>query len=337
MGVKISEIIPKKEIEFKDLANKVIAVDFSNSAYQFLSSIRQPDGTLLMDNQGRVTSHLMGIVNRFSNLLERGIRLIIVFDGKSPLLKIKEQEAREQRKRLAEKKLKQAQEAGDVEMMQRYSKQTSRLIRPMVEESKVLLKAMGVPCVQAPGEADAQIAFICEKGDAYAAATSDFDPLLFGCPRTITNLTISQRKRLPSGSYINVKPEMIELKGILNNLGINQDQLLALAILIGTDYNVGGVKGVGPKTALKLVKEFKDFDRLFKEAGADFNWKKIYAVFKSMPIMKNYQIKYSDVDAAKMIDLLVEKHDFSKERVEKVIERLTKREKDQSGLDKWVR
>ena len=330
MGVKLSDLVQRKQITFENLIGKKIAVDFSNSAYQFLSSIRQPDGTPLMYSQGRITSHLMGIWNRFSNLMSKGIKLAIVLDGKPPVLKIKEQEERAHRKRVAQEKLEEAQQEEDMEAMAKYAKQTSKLTREMVAEARELMQAMGLPVIQSPSEADAQMAFMCEKNDVYACASSDYDCLLQGTPRLLTNLTLSQRRKLPSGSYIKTTPTLIELQPTLKALGITQDQLIVIGILIGTDYNKGIYK-VGPKTALKLVKKHKSFETLFKEVKAEFNWKQIYAVFKSMPIMKNYQLKWTAPDPEKIKEILVEKHDFSAERVQNVLDKLTKAKK-QKGL-----
>ncbi len=338
MGVNLRDIIPRKEIKFEELEGKKIAIDFSNSAYQFLSSIRQPDGTPLMDNQGRITSHLMGIWNRFSNLMQKGIQLAIVLDGKPPLQKIYVQEQRALRKELAAEKLRQAQDEEDIASMAKYAKQTTRLSKDMVEEARELMQAMGLPVIQAPSEADAQIAFMCERGDVYAAATSDVDPLLHGCPRTITNLTLSQRRKLPNGNYVKITPELIELREVLKSLDITQDQLLVIAILVGTDYHPG-IHRVGPKTALKLVRQYKSFDELFTQIDANFSWKQIYAVFKSMSIMKNYQLKWKPIDEANIKELLVEKHDFSAERVDATLEKLRAgtKKKEQKGLGDFFR
>ena len=325
MGVKLSIIIPKKEISFEYLENKKIAIDFSNMAYQFLSSIRQQDGTPLMDSRGNITSVYQGILSRISNLISRNIMPCFIFDGKSPILKMKTQEQRRYNKELAGIKLEKARVEGDEELMLRYSKQTSRLSKDIIKNSKEILMAMGLPVIQAPQEADAQLSHMCEVGDVDYVATSDIDPLFYGCPRTVTNLTLSQRRRLPSGAYVKITPTVIELKDVLSHLGINNDQLIALAILVGTDYNEG-VKGIGPKTALKLVKEYKNFDVLFKTVNADFNWKKVYAVFKSMPIMKNYQLKWKEIDIYRLKKILVDQHDFSEERIDKTLLKL--KEKD---------
>mgnify|MGYP001591860228 CR=1 FL=1 len=206
----------------------------------------------------------------------------------------------------------------------------------MISDGAELVKALGIPVIQAPAEADAQMAYMNKKGDAYACATSDFDSLLHGAPRFITNLTVSQKRRLSSGAYITVKPELIELKEVLDTLGINQDQLIALSILTGTDYNQK-VPGVGPKTALKLVKQYKNFDTLFKEVKAEFNWKQVYATFKNMPIIKNYKLKWVKPDVEKIKEILVDEHDFNEERVNKNLERVIniKKVKSNEDLNKW--
>ena len=338
MGIKLSEFVPKKQIEFSDLSNKTIAVDASNSIYQFLSSIRQPYGTPLIDSKGRITSHLQGIFSRTSNLLSQNIKLFFVFDGKPPLLKVKEQEEREQRKRLAEKEFQKAKEEKDIDLMYKFSKRTSRLTPQMVTESKELIQAFGIPIIQSPSESDAQAAFMCERKDAYAVASSDYDTLLYGSPRLVTNLTLSQRRKLPSGATIAIKPELIELKQVLESLKLNQDQLIVLGILIGTDYNIGGVPRIGPKTALKLVQQNKNFDKLFKEVKAEFNWKQIFAIFKSMPIIKNYKLKWNPIDEEKIKKILVDEHNFSLERIEKTLNNIKEAEKNkQQGLDKWFK
>ncbi len=338
MGIKLKDILVKKQIEFDDLAGKKIGVDFSNAAYQFLASIRQRDGTPLTDSKGHITSHLVGLFSRTTNLMARGVKLCYVFDGKPPAMKYGTTTEREEKKQTAEKRFEEAKEEEDIMAMMKYSKQSMRLTQEMVNEAKELISALGLPGIQAPSEADAQLSYMCQKGDIWAVATSDVDPLVHGCPRTITNLTLSQKRKTASGAVINIKPELIELKELLESLKLNMDQLIALAILVGTDYNPGGIKGIGPKKALKLVSGVKDFDKLFKEVEADFEWKKIYALFKSMPVEKDYELKWGTPDEEAIKKLLVDKHDFTDERVDLTLSKIMKvKAKDQKGLDKWVK
>ena len=288
MGVKLTNILERKDISFEALKGKIIGIDFSNYAYQFLSSIRQQDGTLLMDSKGNVTSHLMGIWTRFSNLINKGIKLVIVLDGEMPLLKKGTTEERIERKEIAKEKFEKAYEEDNLELMSIYAKQTSFLTKDMINESKELMDAIGIPVIQAPCEADAQLAYMSKKGEVWGVATSDVDPLLHGCKRTITNLTLTQRKKLASGGSVKINPELIELEENLKKLGINQEQFIVLAILVGTDYNKDGIKGIGPKKALKLVKEKNDYNKMFQEFGANFNWKEIYDLFENMGVEKKY-------------------------------------------------
>ncbi len=337
MGVKLGKILYKEEITFDSLAGKIIAIDFSNSAYQFLSSIRQPDGTLLMDSKGNVTSHLMGTWTRFSNLMIKGIKLVAVLDGQMPVLKKMTSLKRKEKKDLAFEKFSQAKEEEDTEMMGFYAKQTSFLTKDMINESKELMSAMGIPVIQAPAEADAQIAFLSKNDDVWAAATSDVDTLLHGGKRIITNLTLSQRKKIRSGGTIKINPELINLEENLKKLNLSQREFIILAILVGTDYNQG-VKGIGPKKALKLVKESKNYDQMFKNLNVDFDWKEIYSMFEKMEVQKNYKLKWDKINSGKIKEILIEKHEFNEERVNKVLENLQTGMKkfEQTGLGNWV-
>jgi len=339
MGVKLGDIVIRKQISFEDLYNKIIAVDFSNSAYQFLSSIRQIDGTPLMDLKGRTTSHLVGIWARFSNLMQQNIKLVIVFDGKMPELKHGQIAERIERKEIAMEKYQNAKSKDDTEEMLKYSKQFPYLTKDMVEESKRLIEAMGLPMVQAPMESDAQMAYMNKNNDVYVCGSSDFDCLLHNAPRLVTNLTVSQKRRLPSGAYIKISPELIELEESLKNLGITQDQLILVGILSGTDYNSQGIYGIGPKKALKLIKEYKDYDKMFKDLNADFDWKEIFNLFKKMNVEKKYKLEWKEINEDKVKQVLIDEHNFSEDRVSSTINKIheSKQTKQQKSLDKWFK
>lgn len=339
MGVKLSSIVSKKEVSFEVLSHKRIAIDAMQSLYQFLSSIRQVDGTPLMDSKGNITSHLMGIWTRFSNLLKKNIKLVVVFDGKPPDLKGRERESRAERKSEARVKYREAAEKEDIDMMLRYSKQSIFITDKMIEEARKLMQAMGIPIVQAPSEADAQMAYMNRHEDVWSCGTTDYDVLLHEAPRMITNLTLSQKRRYGSGKIVSVHPEMIELKPTLKNLGLSQDQLIVLAILVGTDYNPEGIKGIGPKKALKIVKDNNDFDKIFKDLNADFDWKEIFDLFKSMNVSKSYDLKWKDIDVGAVKKILVDKHEFSEERIDSTLKKSEKenRMKGQKSLGEFFK
>ncbi|ABU81873.1 flap endonuclease-1 [Ignicoccus hospitalis] len=348
MGVTaLRELIPskcKKTLELKSLSNKSVALDAYNTLYQFLAAIRGEDGRPLMDSKGRVTSHLSGLFYRTINMLENGIKVAYVFDGAPPKLKTREIERRQKLKQEAEKKYEEAVRRGDVEEARKYAQMSAKLTKEMVEEAKRLLEAMGVPWVQAPSEGEAQAAYMAAKGDVWASASQDYDSLLFGSPRLVRNLAVSGRRKLPNKNvYVEVKPEEITLKCVLEELGITREQLVAIAVLIGTDYTPG-VKGVGPKTALRYVKSYGDLERVLTALGVDDKelYLEAYNFFLNPQVTDDYELVWRRPDPQKIIEILVYEHDFNEERVRKAIERLMKAWKEklstkQSTLDMFFK
>ena len=325
MGVQITELLNLREISVAELADKVIAVDAHLFLYQFLTTIRQMDGTPLMDSKGNITSHLTGLFTRTANLAQNGLKLVYVFDGKPPELKQKERERRKEIKIESEKKFKEAAKKQDLAEMKKYAARTSRLTPEMIEESKKLISYFGLPVIEAPSEGEAQAAYLVKNNDAFAVASQDADCLLFGSPRLIRNLSIAgKRKKTNKLAYETITPEIADLSENLSHLGISQDQLIVLAILVGTDYNYGGVKGIGPKNALKLVKKYgPNFEKLFEEVKwhehFDLPWVDIFNLIKKMPVTDNYKLEWKPADEEKIIRLLVDEHDFSEERVNSIL------------------
>jgi flap endonuclease-1 len=345
MGLSVKEIIPKKEVDFESLKGKTLCVDAFNSLYQFLSSVRQADGTPLMDSKDRITSHLSGIFYRNLALLEEGIKLIYVFDGRAPDLKAKTHEKRKLAKELAAERYEDAKSSEDISAMKRYASQLTRLDDDMIREAKELLEAMGIMVVQAPSEGEAQAAYMCKtNSEIYAVASQDYDSLLFGAERLIQNLTLSRRRKTFSG-YVEVFPAMMELGKVLISLDIDLDQLICIGILVGTDYNPKGIPGIGQKKALDFVKKFKQPVLIFEELKLridslpeedKFDWHEIFQLFHKHPV-KNVEIEFPKIDEEKIKKILVEEHEFSEERIEKQLVRLRKinDQKKQTGLDKW--
>jgi len=345
MGTKLKEIAARKEIEISDLKDKKLVVDSFNVMYQFLTTIRLRDGSLLMDSKGQVTSHLNGLFHRSINLTQKGLRLAFVFDGEPPKLKMKERQRRRELKEVAAKRYEEAKEREDLEEMKKYAARTSVLTKEMIEEAKKLIDAMGMPVIQAPCEGEAQAAHIVKQGQAYAEISQDFDCLMFGVPRLVRNLTVSERRKLPGKqSFQVVKPEMIELKDMLKELDITHDQLIVICMLIGTDYNKDGIKGIGPKNALKIVRKHgEDFDKIFKEVQwgnyFDFPWEDIFGLVKKMPVTDDYKLEWKKPDNDKIMKLLVDNHEFSEKLVKDTLAKLEKEKeiKSQKGLTQFFK
>ena len=341
MGVNLRELLTKKEICLEDLRGKTVAVDAFNTIFQFLSTIRTPEGALLTDSKGNVTSHLIGLLSRTSSLVEHGINPVFVFDGTPPKLKAEEIARRKEVKVEAHKKYEEAAKEENIEEMKKYASRTSVLTEAMLSDAKKMLSLMGIPVVQAPSEAEAQAAHIVKQGNAWAVASQDYDSLLYATPFLVQNLSIAGRKKKTKAGIVTVKPELTELSQVLKELGVNQEQLICLAMLVGTDYNQGGVKGVGPKTALKIVKEHKKPEKIFAEAKWDDNisipWQYIFELFTDMPVTDDYKLKWDLPDEDGMEEFLVNNRGFSQERIAKSIEMLSKyhETKKQKNLGAW--
>jgi len=324
MGLQIGDIVERKAVELSELRGKVVAVDAYNAIYQFLSSIRQPDGTPLMDSKKRVTSHLSGLFYRNISLMSEGIKLIYVFDGEYHELKTKTKEKRAEAKDKARGEYEAAKDEEDVEAMGKYARQLGKLDKEMIAESKKLLEAMGVAVVQAPGEGEVQCAQLVKDGEAYAVGSQDYDALVVG-GRLIQNLTLASKRKVGSG-FVYISPEIIEYENTLQKLSIDGDGLISLAILVGTDFNIGGIRGIGPKKALALVRDKKYPVRIFDsfEGRLDFDWQEVFELFKKPKVDVGLKIDFPKLDSSRIKELLVDRHEFSLERVEKQLEKLQK-------------
>jgi flap endonuclease-1 len=327
MGVKFKDIVFPEEIKFDDLDGKVVAIDAANVIYQFLSSIRQYDGTPLKDQNGRITSHFSGILYRTSSLIEKGIKPVYVFDGKSSALKKGTQEKRKEIKEESERKWKEALEEGRVEDARKFAVRSSRMSPEIVEGSKKLIKLMGIPYIQARGEGEAQASYMVARGDAWCVASQDYDCMLFGAPRMVKNLTISGSQN---------SPEIIELEKMLINLDITREQLVDMALMVGTDFNQG-IKGIGAKKGLKLIKKHGDIFHVLEslDIELDVDAKILRDMFLNHEVDSDYELKWEKADQKGIVDFLCGEHDFSEDRVLSAVDKLKKLESTQSSLEQW--
>ncbi len=338
MGVNLTPLINQFKIKttFKDLANKIIAIDAYNAIYQFLTIIRDAMGRPLRDRHGNVTSHLSGLFYRNVNLLMENIKLVYVFDGVPPQRKMRELLKRKEIKEENWKKYLKALEVGDYKEARKYAALASKIEDRMVEDAKRLLSLMGIPVVQAPSEAEAQASFMARKGDVWASGTQDYDSLLFGSPVVVRNITLTGKQRLPSkGIEVKLEPEIIFLQDVLDGLKITREQLIDIGILIGTDYNEG-IRGIGPKKAYELIKKYGSIERIpeaIREIGRE-EIIEIKELFLNPKVTMDYKLDFSEPDYDGIISFLCDEHDFNRERVEKALNEL-KKVKGVSALDKW--
>lgn len=326
MGVDLGELFTTEPCGYEQLTHKIVAIDAYNVLHQFLSSIRQRDGTPLKDARGRITSHLSGLLYRTANLVQAHIRPIYVFDGAPHPLKARTLQQRQQRKEQAEQAWKEALEKGDLETARSKAQQTSRVTSEIIDQSTQLLDALGIPHLQAPSEGEAQASYMVQRGDAHAVGSQDFDCLLFGASLLVRNLTSSGRRKLPKKqAYITVQPESITLQQNLQRLGITREQLVDIAILIGTDFNEG-VRGYGPKKSLQLLKQMKTLeDALPKLSDAQPSLSfddvhEIRSIFLQPTITQDYHCTWAPPEKDQVLRIMCDEHQFSQERVLSVLE-----------------
>ncbi|MEK6863941.1 MAG: flap structure-specific endonuclease [Nanoarchaeota archaeon] len=293
MGVNIAGIVNFRNLKEEELKGKKIAVDTYIQLHQFMRTM-----PLLTDNKGNITTHLSGLFYRTTRLMEMGAKPCFVFDGPFLLPNEKPQSP----------------------VMPRTSE---TITMKMAEDAKQLLSLMGLPVVQAMADGEAQAAYICNKGDAWAVASQDYDSLVYNAPRLIANLTMSKSRKTSAGNKVIIGMHILELKDLLNELSINHNQLIALAMLVGTDYNKG-IYGIGQKKAVKLVQKYgNDFEKMFNELkwSDEYSWEEVFNHLKNMPVEKHYSLKWKKPDKEGLMDFLAIERQFNRERVNNALER----------------
>lgn len=346
MGVAIGKLLEDSKHKFEinnSYKDKRFGFDAYNILYQFLTTIRGIDGEPLKNKEGIVTSHLNGLFYRVLNLLSNNIDIYFVYDGKSIDLKQKTKDQRRERKEVAKAHFKDAVERGDLEDMNKFSRRFASIDENIIKESKELLGYMGVSIINAPSEAEAQISYMARNNLLDYTVSQDFDCLLFNSPNLVRNLTVSQKKKIVSKNiYVNVSPEIIYLEDALNNLKLTREKLVYLSMLIGTDFN-DKVEGIGPKNAYKLVLEnnsFQDIEKKLLEKGKkiDFDYKEILDVFNNPIVSKTIEIEKNSFNKNKIESMLVDRFDFSQERVSSIIDKFLKEKEEsqkQKSINKW--
>ena len=339
MGLDLKPLINPSFIKLRDLSNRVIAVDAFNTIYQFLATIRGPTGELLSNSKGEVSSHLSGLFYRNVNLLSDNIKLVYVFDGKPSYLKFREIERRQQAKEAATEKFKDALEKGRFEDARKFGQATSVLTEKMVEESKTLLSYLGIPTIQAISEGEATAAYLTNTDQVYACASQDYDSILFGAKRLARNLTISGKRKVPNkNAYIDIVPEMFLFEDILSQMNLTKAQLIDVGILIGTDFNPGGIRGIGPKTALKLIQKYSKLEEIknIEKELAQIPYREIRDLFLQPEISTLPDLEFTPVNYDKVVGFLCDRMNFSLDRVNGALEKLkASTDSRNQSLEQW--
>jgi flap endonuclease-1 len=339
MGLDLKPLLLPTHVKLHDLSGKIIAVDAYNTIYQFLATIRGPTGEPLTNFKGEITSHLSGLFYRNVNLLADNVKLVYVFDGKPSYLKFPEIERRKQMKEVALEKYEVALRERRFDEAKKFGQATSIFTNNMVEECKILLSYLGIPVVQALSEGEATAAYLTNTNHAYACASQDYDSILFGAKRLVRNLTISGKRKVPNkNSYIDIIPEMFSFQEILSQIKLTRAQLIDVGILIGTDFNPGGIHGIGPKTALKLIRKYSKLEEIkdIDEKLSDVPYKEIRELFLNPDIATNPDVEFKPVEYDKVRTFLCDRMNFSADRVNGALDKLRGSIDIRSqSLDQW--
>jgi flap endonuclease-1 len=331
MGIKglmkfLQEAAPKSIREIQSpqaFTGRVLAIDASMCLYQFMIMIRENhSGSYqnLTNEAGEVTSHIIGMLTRTIRLMENGIKPVYVFDGKPPELKLLELDARRQKREEANANLQVALESGDQEKILKATKGTVKVTREQNEQTKELLRLMGIPVVDAPSEAEATCAALCRDGKVYAAATEDADCLTFGTKTLVRNLMAaeSQKKQILE----------VSLERVLEQLNITMVQFIDFCILSGCDY-CDTIKGVGPSTAMRLIVQHGSIEKVLEnlepeKMPANFRYQAARDFFVECEAVdtKTIEFTFGEPDFEGLEKFLVEGQSFDKTRVDRFIQRL---------------
>ncbi len=271
--------------------------------------------------------------------MELNVKLVYVFDGAPPELKAVEIQRRRSQRDEARRQYAVAVQAGDMASARKYAEASTSLRQDMVVESKELLNAMGIPWVDAPSEGEAQAAVLATEGTVDAVGSQDHDSLLFGAPLLVRNITISGRRRLPSKNiFIDVEPETISLQETLKALEMTREQLIDFGILMGTDFDPDGFKGIGPVKGMKLLKTYHSIDKIepLKEEVAKIEYQAIRDLFLHPPARSGVRPAWEELQPDALKAFLVDEHSFSAERVDAAIKRVVGLESSKTeSLEKW--
>eukprot|EP00401_Gymnodinium_catenatum_P015652 CAMPEP_0117472928 /NCGR_PEP_ID=MMETSP0784-20121206/8503_1 /TAXON_ID=39447 /ORGANISM="" /LENGTH=481 /DNA_ID=CAMNT_0005267101 /DNA_START=77 /DNA_END=1522 /DNA_ORIENTATION=+ len=332
MGIKqLSKLLQKQAastmgnwssaMEYKD---KTVAIDASPCLYQCLTAMGDTPVGVTPGSEGD-TSHLLGFLRRTVRLLEVGIKPVFVFDGEAPdMKKTGVLTKREELRARSREQLEEAQAVGDEDAIKKHAARLVKVTQRHNDEVMELLRLMGVPAVQAPGEAECYCAVLAASGRADAAATEDMDALPFGAPRLLRNI-----HRAASQPQIPLVQD-ISLSSVLSALAFTQAEFVDLCILAGCDY-LGTISKVGIVTAHQLVKKHRSIDVILRKLDAKkyivpegWDYQAARNCFLSPDIgdVGSIQLDARPPDAQALRRLLVQRHSLREELVDESIRRL---------------
>jgi flap endonuclease-1 len=313
------------DVAWDDISGSVVAVDAHNWLYRYLTTtVKWTRDEVYTTEGGEEVANLVGLVQGLPKFFEHELIPVFVFDGGVTELKDDEVEKRREAKEKAQERLEDARERGDTVEAARLEARTQRLTSVIQETTRELLSLLDVPYIEAPAEGEAQASYMARTGDVDYVGSEDYDTLLFGAPYTLRGLTSKG------------VPELMSLDGTLERNDLTWEQLVDVAILCGTDFNQG-IRGVGPKTAVKEVKEHGDLWGVLEARGDHVpNADRVRDLFLDPPVTDEYEFDPDiDPDLAAARRYVVDEWEVAESEVETGFQRIEE-SLVQTGLDRWT-
>jgi flap endonuclease-1 len=343
MGVKLNTIIKREEISIKQLKGAIIAVDAPNIVMSLLNFSHKNTGLInysnstshsnfILDRTQRPISHLYGLLYRVKFFYDKKIFPIFCFDGRVSPLKRLITKNQLNDFRVTQQRYQNAINSNNKSLARKIALSREYLWPNTIKESKQILRAIGVPVIEAPASAESQGAYLVKKEIADYSNSQDFDSLLFGCPHLLQNLSKSRRRKVHGRwTYQKISPLYTDLQFNLEQLDINQFQLVDLALMLKTDY-FDGINGIGPKTALKLIKKYENMENIINHKDEEFNFsnlntelitqiRKLFLLPEVIDVFEE-DIFWNPPDSSHIFHLLCKDHFLNHERVRKHTKKL---------------
>jgi len=328
MGVKLQNIILREKLDYQHLAGKLIAVDAPNIIMGLFNFTLKSPGTtttgLILDRTQRPISHLYGLLYRINFYYSKKLFPIFCFDGKDSELKKIITKNQLKDFIFTQKWYKDVIKSGNKQKAREIALSKEYMWLNIIQESKQLLGALGVPYIESPSSAESQCAYLVKKKIVDFSNSQDFDSLLFGCPYVIQNLSKSLRRKIQGKwKYNKIEPYFLDLQKNLDHLRINIFQLVDMALLIGTDYFTG-IKGIGPKKALGLITKHTFLEKVIQHENYNYDFKeltpeiieKVRKIFLFPDVNESFEsLFWNPPNRYRVLSLLCEDHHLNRERV----------------------
>ena len=289
--------------------NKILAIDANLMIYKMIFAIRFNGYDL--QNDDIIVTHIHSLLNKFKVFIKYNITPVFVFDGISPKIKKHVIKQRIEFHKFMQQKYYKAVTQDE---KKKYYFSKSEITYKEIKECMDLMKIFGYIVIESAEEADAQLAELIKNKKVDYVVTDDMDILVFGGDLILKNFTVSDKKKI----------QEINLAEFKKVIGLNQEQLVDLAILLGCDY-CPSVKGIGTIGAYNLIQKYGSLDEILKHEKVSLSYDFIEArkYFMNPPIIDINKLKIDkgNVDKNALTKFLVE-HKYKEDYINKLLSKI---------------